>query len=150
MTKNWLYRDYRHADARSSPNISGDFYGSNGLYNVLVPNKHFVEDGSFFLLREASIAYEVNPERLSSLASGLIKGLRFSVIGRNIFTLTQYTGFHPDVTSVPRDENALNNRFENARGSDERTPNGDPSLFRVDAFNYPVTRSFTLSVQLTF
>ena len=102
------------------------------------------------MLREASIAYEVNPTRLRGLAGGLIKGLRVSAIGRNIFTLTKYTGFHPDVTSVPRDENALTNRFEYARGSDERTPYGDPSVFAVDGFNYPVTRNFTLSVQLTF
>lgn len=150
LAKHWLYRDYRHADVSAYPNVSGDFFGSNGLYNILVPNNHFVEDGSFFMLREASIAYEVNPASLRGLAGGLIKGLRVSAIGRNIFTLTKYTGFHPDVTSVPRDENALTNRFEYARGSDERTPYGDPSVFAVDGFNYPVTRNFTLSVQLTF
>lgn len=150
MSKHWLYRDYRHADVSAYPNVAANFFGSNGLYNVLVPNNHFVEDGSFFMLREASISYEFSADRLRGLANGLIKGVRLSAIGRNIFTLTKYTGFHPDITSAPRDENALTNRFENARGSDIRTPYGDPSLFMVDAFNYPARRNFTLSVQLTF
>lgn len=150
MTKQWLYRDYRHADVSEHANIAANFYGANGLYNVLVPNNHFVEDGSFFMLREASIAYEFNPAKLRGLAGGLIKGLRLSAIGRNIFTLTKYTGFHPDVSSAPRDENTLTNRYENAPGSDEKTPFGDPSVFAVDGFNYPATRNFTLSVQLTF
>ena len=111
MAKHWLYRDYRHADVSAHPEVSANFFGSNGLYNVLVPNNHFVEDGSFFMLREASLAYEFDAGQLQNLAKGFIKGLRLSLIGRNLFTSTKYSGFHPDVTSVPRDENSLTNRL---------------------------------------
>ena len=58
--------------------------------------------------------------------------------------------FHPDVSSAPMDENTLSNRVPGARGSDLMTPNGDPSLFFVDTFNYPMRRTFSFSIQVTF
>lgn len=149
LGKQWLYRDQRHGDA-SRDGIAASFYGSNGLYNVLVPNNHFVEDGSFFMLREAALSYEFAKNQLNSLFGNAIESLRISVIGRNLFTVTDYSGFHPDITGAPRDENTLSNRVADSRGSDAATPNGDPSVFLVDAFNYPVPRTVTFSLQLTF
>lgn len=145
MTKHWLYRDWRHGDVSRYPEVAASFYGSDGLYNVLVANNHFVEDGSFFMLREAAISYT-----FQNGIGNWAKSLKLSLIGRNLFTQTKYSGFHPDITSTPRDENTLSNRFENARGSDARTPGGDPSLFAVDAFNYPIPRTITFSLQVTF
>ncbi|MDX1940311.1 MAG: TonB-dependent receptor, partial [Saprospiraceae bacterium] len=143
LTKQWLYRDFRHGDMSKYPDIAAGFYSSEGLYNGLVTNNHFVEDGSFFMLREASISYHVK-------LNNFFENIKLSLIGRNLFTNTKYSGFHPDVTSAPRDENTLSNRFDNGRGSDLRTPGGDPSVFFVDAFNYPLARTYTFSVQITF
>lgn len=146
MTKQWLYRDARHGEVSAYPNIAGGFFGNDGLYNAQVANNHFVEDGSFFMLREATISYTFERGSIGNF----FENLRLSLIGRNLFTITKYTGFHPDVTSAPRDENQLTNRFANARGSDARTPGGDPSVFLLDAFNYPLARTLTFSLQVTF
>ncbi len=143
-TKQSLYRDARDGDVAKYPDVSAGFFGGEGLYNMLVVNNYFVEDGSFFMLREASISYTFT--KLANIA----QSLKLSVIGRNLFTKTKYSGFNPDVTSAPRDENALTNRYQNARGSDLYTPNGDPSIFYVDSFNYPLVRTVTFSLQVAF
>lgn len=146
LTRQWLYRDARHGDLSQYPDVAGGFFTSDGLYNNLVANNHFVEDGSFVMLREASLSYTFN----GGLFHNFVKSLQVSLIGRNLMTWMKYSGFHPDVTSAPKDENTLSNRYFNGRGSDLRTPNGDPSVFAVDAFNYPIPRTFTFSLQLTF
>lgn len=150
MTKQWLYRDQRHADFSAYPDVSGNFFGNDGLYNDLVPNNHFVEDGSFVMLREASISYTFGEGKMSNIFGGIIENLKLSLIGRNLLTFTKYSGFHPDITSVPCGENTLSNRFQGALGSDIRTPHGDPNLFVLDAFNYPLMKTYTFSLQLTF
>lgn len=53
----------------------------------------FIEDGSYFRLREASIYYTVPFE------SNFIRGLRLGISGRNIFTITDYSSYDPE-TSV--------------------------------------------------
>lgn len=143
LTKQWLYRDFRHGEVSDYPEVAAGFF--NDLYNSQVANNHFVEDGSFFMLREAAISYRFKPG-----GGRFIQDLKLSLIGRNLFTQTKYSGFHPDITSVPREENILSNRLTNGRGSDIRTPNGDPNVFLVDAFNYPLARTMTFSVQVTF
>lgn len=52
----------------------------------------FIEDGSYFRLREASIYYNI------PLQSDFIQGLKVGVSGRNIFTLTDYTSYDPEVS----------------------------------------------------
>ena len=102
------------------------------------------------MLREASLSYTFSKDQLKGILNNSLENIRLSLIGRNLFTVTGYTGFHPDVTSLPRDENTLTNRAPDARGSDQFTPNGDPALFYVDAFNYPLRRSFAFSLQVVF
>lgn len=148
-TKQWLYKDMRHAEVSANPNIAANFYGSNGLYNSLVANNHFVEDGSFFMLREAALSLTLRQRQLGGIFSKL-DHLRLSLIGRNVFTNTKYSGFHPDVSSVPRSESILSTSAPDARGGDLYTPNGDPSLFLVDSFNYPLPRSFSFSIEVGF
>lgn len=148
-TKQWLYKDFRHQEVSAYPNVSANFYGSNGLYNSLVANNHFVEDGSFFMLREAALSYTFRQSALGGIFNKF-DHIRLSLIGRNIFTKTDYSGFHPDVSSVPRSESLLTTSAPDARGSDLATPNGDPSLFLVDSFNYPLPRSFSFSLQVGF
>ena len=102
------------------------------------------------MLREASLSYDFDSDVLSNVFNGFIKNIRLSVIGRNLFTITDYTGFHPDITSTPTGENTLTNRVGNTPGSRAQNPGGDPSVFMVDNFNYPVTKTITGSVKITF
>lgn len=158
MTKQWMMRDGRHAEVSNfngrdgGPSIARSFFGSDGLYNVLVSNNHFAEDGSFFMLREASLSYEFGKSALAGILGGRLQGVRLSLVGRNLFTTTDYTGFHPDVSGVGRGEGRLSNRVaNNAAGSEPTTSvNGDPSLFQIDNFAYPVTKRYSASIQITF
>lgn len=150
LTKQWLFSNQRHAEVSQYANIAASFYGSGGLYNNLVPNNHFAEDGSFLMIREAAVSYTFKSNQLKGIFGSLVESLELALIGRNIFTQTDYTGFHPDVSSVPQDENTLSYRLDGAPGSNIRTPNGDPSIFAVDAFNYPLRTSYTFSLQMTF
>ena len=147
QSRQWLHRDNLHEEETEFP-ISKTFW--NGLYNVNVASNGFVEDGTFGMLRELSLSYTFNEEQLSSMFNSLIKGIKVSFIGRNLFTFTDYSGFHPDITALPRNENTLSNRVADGVGSDNNTPTGDPNVFYFDTFTYPQTRQFTGSVQLTF
>lgn len=150
LTRQYMYGAGRHAGLGSYPDIAAGFFESNGLYNDGRPNNHFVEDGSFFMLREASLSYTLKSAQLENFLGGSLESIRFSLIGRNLFTKTDYSGFHPDVAAVPALEYMLSNRYPGQPGSDVRSPKGGPALFLVDAFNYPLRRSFSFSLQVAF
>lgn len=147
QTRQWLFRDLIHEDVGRYP-IATNFW--NNLYNVNVPNSAFTEDGSFLMLRELSIAYTLDREVMSKFLGGAFQSVKFGLVGRNLFTITDYSGFHPDISSTPRGENQLSDRAQNGTGSNANTPNGDPNVFYFDSFTYPTTRTFTGSIQLTF
>ncbi len=147
QSRAWLHRDLLHQEASELP-IAVDFW--NNLYNVNVPSNAFVEDGSFFMLRELALSYRFNKEQLANFLGGAVHGVKIGFVARNLFTFTDYSGFHPDITSSPRDENQLSNRVAGGAGSDANTPNGDPSVFYFDSFVYPQTKTFAGSIQITF
>ena len=53
-----------------------------------------VEDGSFLRMQSATIGYTL-PEKLTEKA--FIRKLRFYVTGTNLFCLTKYSGYDPEV-----------------------------------------------------
>jgi len=131
FTKQWMYQDERHGSQDQAGRPLADrrplaFY-SAGLYNGLVANDHFVEDGSYARLRELSVAYNVGTNMISRLGlSRQLKGAKIAFIGRNVFTWTKYSGFDPEVTA------------------------GGDFNFRIDGFRYPNFRTFTGQVELQF
>ncbi len=52
--------------------------------------EHWVEDGSFIKLREVSLSYRLKPQVLG------LSGLRIDLIGRNLFSLDDYSGYDPE------------------------------------------------------
>ncbi|MGK2934999.1 MAG: SusC/RagA family TonB-linked outer membrane protein [Gemmatimonadaceae bacterium] len=131
FTKQWMFQDHRHGDLDMAGKADADKVPLNffaaGLYNGLVANDYFVEDGSYVKLRELSVAYRLGDRALQ--VAGLNRfasGIKLALIGRNLLTWSDYTGFDPDVTS----------------GSDFN--------FRMDGFKYPNFRTFTGQVEITF
>jgi hypothetical protein len=57
----------------------------------------YIEDASFIKIREISIAYNL-PKRLAS-QMGPLKSLQLSLSGRNLLTLSNYTGLDPEVSN---------------------------------------------------
>lgn len=147
-TKQQLYQQGRHAELGESPTVAATFFGNQGLSNGLVPNQHFVEDGSYFMLREAALSFTMKTDQLPFLR-GAVEALRLSLIGSNLFTLTEYTGYHPALTTGAVLHDPLRQRQPGTLGSRLDTPGGHPALFAVDYFNQPLRRSFRLSLQIT-
>ena len=131
FTKQWMFQDFRHGDADQAgkaqdQKIAMNFY-SAGLYNGLVASDYFVEDGSYVKLRELSVSYTLGQKLLASTGLGRItSGVKVALIGRNLYTWTNYSGFDPEVTS----------------GSDFN--------FRIDGFRYPNFRTVTGQIELSF
>ncbi|MBA2246235.1 MAG: SusC/RagA family TonB-linked outer membrane protein [Gemmatimonadetes bacterium] len=105
----------------------------SALYRQLEPpNSHFVEDGSFVKLREVSVRYRFGPEQLANVpVLGGLGGVGLSLVGRNLLTWTDYSGFDPEVGFAGGDV-------------------GSAAIARFDGFNYPNFRSFTAAVEITF
>ena len=96
-----------------------------GLYNVLAPNNHTVEDASFVKLRELSIGYRFG--KLPAVGGDW----SVSFIGRNLKTWTKYTGYDPEVGV--------------GGGSF-----GSGALNAIDAYNFPNLRQVTFSIGTNF
>lgn len=87
----------------------------------------YLQDGSFTKIRELTIGYDVPSNRLGLLRGVNAKSARVSLSGRNLFIISGYNGFDPEVN------------------------NGGNFVARfVDLAPFPPSRSFYLSVDLGF
>ena len=132
QTKEWMYRDGIHSDYSIPFSIGGvshaytAFY--RGIYQVGANNgtkDYFYEDASFGRLRNASVALD-----FAKLVK--IKGfqrLQLVLSGRNLLTITNYTGMDPEVSS-----GASNSAFD--RG--------------VDHNSIPNTKAWTVGLNVGF
>jgi TonB-linked SusC/RagA family outer membrane protein len=131
FTKQWMYQDRRHAGidqaGKAPENKKHLQYYSVGFYNALEPNSYFVEDGSYVKLRELSVSYNFGQSLLNSMRFlGQGRSVKVALIGRNLKTWTDYSGFDPESSS-----------------------NGDFN-FRIDGFRYPSFRQITGQIEIGF
>ena len=92
-------RSTRTLDARSASNPNGSFVAlsSTSQNNEDEPNSSYVEDGSYFRLKNATIGYTFPSSTLDDVG---ISSLRIYVTGSNLFTITNYEGFDPEVIPI--------------------------------------------------
>lgn len=133
LTNQWMYRDNRAGDMDQYDKPENekktiDYY--KALYNVNTYNNHFVEDGSYLKVRELALYYTVNEALLGRVLKGFVKDLRIGFTGRNLFTVTRYSGFDPEV------------------GSTEG--NGDSTIQAWDEFSYPNYRTLSGTIEIKF
>lgn len=83
---------------------------------------YFIENGSFFRLRDITIGYNVPSEKLSRVK---LKGLRLFLNAQNVFTWSQNSGFTPEI-------------------------GGSAISFGVDGGTYPVPSIYTFGLNLNF
>jgi len=86
-------------------------------------NSWYVEDGSYLRIQNISLGYNIPKAYTSKLG---IKRAKFTLSANNILTLTKYKGLDPGVGGAA------------------------DTGFGIDVGNYPVTRSFNASINLTF
>ena len=109
QTKEWMYRDGIHGDFDKPVTINGrtaayvayyrsayaDYFGvQNGARNAT--KDYFYEDASFARLRNVSLAFDF--ARIVNLKT--FRRLQLVLTGRNLVTITDYTGFDPEVSSA--------------------------------------------------
>jgi hypothetical protein len=107
---------------RSSPPDNGT--GINGLYQTLAPYNALIEDASFAKLRELSVTYHVG--RFGGLGNWDV-----SLIGRNLFTITKYKGWDPEVGYAGGSTNSS-------------------TVNAVDAYVFPNQRTLTFALSTSF
>lgn len=128
----WLTRDNRNAlvDQAGLPDSEKKTYTYyQALYDVNQTNGFWVEDGSYVKLREASIFYTINGDKLQNVANGFFDSIRFGITGRNLLTFTDYTGWDPEIQRY-----------------DPQTQN----YYAVDFGVYPNPTSYTFTFQVKF
>jgi len=125
-----LYDQSDVAEADRKP--VGYFAQQYAVSGGLAPSTLFVEDGSFVKLRELAFRYHFGESQLSRLPGiSSLSGLTLSLLGRNVHTWTDYRGFDPEV-----------GKSTGATGS--------AALGRVEGYQYPNFRTWTLGVEVNF
>ncbi|KLT67565.1 SusC/RagA family TonB-linked outer membrane protein [Pedobacter sp. BMA] len=64
---------------------------SAALFSIF---ENWIEDGSYVKLREVSASYDFKPKFLKN------GSMRFSVAGRNLFSIDNYSGYDPEINSA--------------------------------------------------
>jgi hypothetical protein len=101
--------------------------GIGGLYDILGPNNFSVEKASYAKLRELLLSYRIGP--IGGVGDWVV-----NVAGRNLFTLTGYRGFDPEVGIGTSAGGQINSAAVNA----------------VDAFTFPNLRTFSAGLSTAF
>jgi TonB-linked SusC/RagA family outer membrane protein len=94
-------------------------YGGNNY----LPSDKFIQDGSFTRLRNVTLGYTLPSALTKKIA---VSQIRVYIKGSNIYTLTKFTGYTPEI------------------GSSDVLSNG------IDYGTYPVTSVYSFGINLTF
>jgi hypothetical protein len=130
-TRQWPFNEQRDPvyDQRSKPTTERKPVGYyQAFYNNFDASDYFVEDGSYIRLRELSVNWQLPRAWVSKFPVMEFETARLGLVGRNLWTSTNYSGYDPDVTG----------------------PAGNPFTYRVDYFTYPQYRTFTFMLELGF
>jgi len=98
-----------------------------GLYAANAPTDYFVQPAGYVKLRELSVRYKLPERFLGAVARTGAHNVSLSLVGRNLFTWTDYKGYDPEVSD-----------------------SDFPSTIKLDSFGYPRYRTITGSVQIEF
>ena len=86
------------------------------FYNNFDANDFFVEKGSYVRLRELAVNYQLPKALVKPVGFLGFENARLGIVGRNLWTSTNYSGYDPDVTGT------------SGLG-------GNPFVYRVDYFH---------------
>ncbi|KAA5824794.1 TonB-dependent receptor [Algibacter amylolyticus] len=117
------HRDLFYAWTEQNPTSDIPWYDGGQSSSYRGASGYFLEDGDFIRLRNVSLGYNLPKKVLNNL--GFSK-CRFYIQGQNLLTITDYTGFDPEVGG-----NGLSTRG-------------------IDQGRYPLTSQYRLGVQLQF
>ena len=88
----------------------------------------YIEDGSYLRLNNATLGYSLDPSILG--IGELVNDIRLSITGQNLFTITDYSGYDPEIN----------------------TPSAIDGIqsFGIDYFSYPKSRTVLFGLNVAF
>lgn len=137
LTRQWPFNEERDPvfDQRNKPQAEKkpvNYY--KVFYNGINANDYFVENGTYVRLRELSVNWTLPEALVRNMRLGRLSAPRIGVVGRNLWTSTNYSGYDPDVSGAG-----------GVAGGGSK-----PFAFRVDNFSYPAYRSLTAMLEFGF
>ncbi|GLB52550.1 SusC/RagA family TonB-linked outer membrane protein [Neptunitalea chrysea] len=103
-------------------------YPNENVNNTSEISTRYLEDGSYLRLNNATLGYTLDSKILGF--QDVIKSIRLSVTGQNLFVITNYSGFDPEVNI------------------DYST--GGVQSFGIDYYSYPKARTFLFGLDVNF
>ena len=100
-------------------------YTEEAITNAALVSTRYLENGSYLRLNHLTLGYTINTESLNWL-----KVLRVSFTGQNLFVITDYSGFDPEI--------------------DQNKSIGGVKSFGIDDNSYPRSKTFVFGVNATF
>jgi len=88
----------------------------------------YLESGSFLRLNNATLGYTLSGAKIG--LANAVQNVRLSVTGQNLFVITKYTGFDPEINT----------------GSTI----GGIQTFGIDYFTYPKAKTYMVTLNVTF
>ena len=99
-----LHRWEKAGDVTDVPKaVFGDPAPTGSVPNSSISSR-FIESGAFFRLKAATLSYRLTTEGLQHIG---VSGVRFYVTGQNLFTVTKYKGYNPEVNQQGTSSTAL-------------------------------------------
>ena len=100
-------------------------FPEEAITNAALVSTRYLENGSYLRLNHLTFGYTFNTDALDWL-----QALRLSITGQNLFVITNYSGFDPEIN---RDKSI-----------------GGVQSFGIDDNSYPRPRTFVFGLNLTF
>jgi TonB-dependent starch-binding outer membrane protein SusC len=121
---------FTKAQLTKSNNASGFAvqYPNEVISNPNTVSTRYLENGAFLRLNNATLAYNLGSDKIG--LSNVFQNARLSLTGQNLFLITDYSGFDPEINTG--------------------TTSGGIQTFGIDYFTYPKARTFLVSLNVTF
>ncbi|MBZ4033724.1 TonB-dependent receptor [Flavobacterium sp. 17A] len=103
-------------------------YLNEASTNSNTVSTRYLEDGSFLRLNNATLGYNLSPKLIG--LSDVMDNIRLSVTGQNLFVITKYSGYDPEINT----------------GSSL----GEIQSFGIDYFSYPRSRTIVFGLNVAF
>ncbi|MFB0907481.1 MAG: hypothetical protein QMB03_04220 [Spirosomataceae bacterium] len=103
-------------------------YPNEAITNSNEVSTRYLENGSFLRLNNATLSYKLSPQVIGM--GDYVNNIRFSITGQNLFVITDYTGYDPEINT----------------GSSI----GGVQTFGIDRFTYPKPRTVLLGLNVSF
>jgi len=102
-------------------------YANESTLNSASVSTRYLEDGAYLRLNNLSLGYNFNTKSWG--VGSWIKDLRLSLTGQNLFVITKYSGYDPEVN-----QNSSTNGIQS---------------FGIDYYSYPKSRTFVVGLNFT-